>query len=511
VTPWEDLAAAADRAPTAPAATVHDSSVTYQQLREQAEGIARGLAAVGVVAGDRVTLHMTNSWELLASFYGCFRLGAIACPLNVRLTPAELGPMLGTIGPAAHLSQPALDPVTAQALAGIHRFVTGDPERGSGASSWDSLLEAGRAMDLPEVPPRTQPAVLFATSGTTGTPKFVAHSAATLAATAGTLTYEIVPGGRASLVMPPWVHAFGFYMCLSHVRRGTHVLGLSDADADAALDCLANYGCDWVAALPHSYVAMLSAQRQRPRQISNLRHLRTSGDVCPNGLQQECEDVFGTPLRQFWASTEIAGALTYGTRTGPVSRITPGTEIRIADDRHADVPAGESGELWVRGPSGFLGYWHGPGTIVAPEPDHWIATGDVFRTGSDGELCFLGRKKDIIVRGGSNVTPAEIEQVLERDPIVVSAAVVGQPDEVLGQRIVAFVEVTGEPDPAGIAAIATNAASVLADYKLPERVEVVEKLPRTAAGKIDRAALRDRTRSTTTQFPAEAWTASSPG
>jgi long-chain acyl-CoA synthetase len=493
VTPWDDLDdAAASHPPTVPAVTVDDVVCTYQQLRQEAEDVARGLTAAGVGSGDRVTLHMTNSRELLASYYGCFRVGAIACPLNVRLTLAELAPMLDTLGPAVHVTQPTLDPLTAPALVGVHRVVTGDPEPGNGASSWDSLLETGRAVDLPEAPQPTQPAVLFATSGTTGTPKFVAHSAATLAATADTLTYEIVPGGRASLVMPPWVHAFGFYMWLSHVRRGTHVLGLSDTDADAALDCLEKHECDWVAALPHSYIAMLSAQQQRPRQLGQLRHLRTSGDVCPNGLQQTCEDVFGTPLRQFWASTEIAGALTYGTRPGPVSRVTPGTEIRIVDDRDGEVPAGEAGELWVRGPSAYLGYWRAPDTIVAETPDRWVATGDVFKTEADGELRFLGRKKDLIVRGGSNVAPAEVEQVLERDPIVVSAAVVGQPDEVLGERIVAFVEVAGTPTPADVAALATTAAGALADYKVPEHIEVIEKLPRTAAGKIDRTALRDR-------------------
>jgi long-chain acyl-CoA synthetase len=494
VTPWEDLDAAADHAPTAPAVTVDDARFTYQQLRQEAQDVARGLTALGVGEGDRVTLHMTNSRELLASYYGCFRLGAIACPLNVRLTLAELRPMLDTIGPVAHLSQPALDTVTAEALTGVNRIVTGDLEPGKGASSWDSLLEIGRALDLPEVPQGTQPAVLFPTSGTTGTPKFVAHSATTLAATAGTLTYEIVPGGRASLVMPPWAHAFGFYMWLSHVRRGTHVIAVPDADADGALDCVEKYACDWVAALPHSYLAMLAAQHRRPRQINSLRHLRTSGDVCPHGLQQACEDVFGTPLRQFWASTEIAGALTYGTRPGPVSRITPGTEVKIVDDYGAEVPAGESGELWVRGPSACLGYWRRPGTIVVETADGWIATGDVFKTDA-GDLWFLGRKKDLIVRGGSNVAPAEIEQVLEQDPIVVSAAVVGQPDEVLGEKIVAFVELAGASTPADVAAIAATASSALADYKVPEKVEVVEKLPRTAAGKIDRAALRGWARS----------------
>lgn len=193
VTPWEDLDAAADHAPTAPAVTVGDARFTYQQLRQEAQDVARGLTALGVGEGDRVTLHMTNSRELLASYYGCFRLGATAWPLNVRLTLAELRPMLDTIGPVAHLSQPALDAVTAEALTGVNRIVTGDLEPGNGVSSWDSLLEIGRALDLPEVPQGTQPAVLFPTSGTTGTPKFVAHSATTLAATAGTLTYEIVP------------------------------------------------------------------------------------------------------------------------------------------------------------------------------------------------------------------------------------------------------------------------------------------------------------------------------
>jgi long-chain acyl-CoA synthetase len=210
--------------------------------------------------------------------------------------------------------------------------------------------------------------------------------------------------------------------------------------------------------------------------------------VCPIQLQVEFEAAFGAPLRNIWAATEVVGALTEGLRPGPVSRIAPGAQIRLVDDEGRDVPRGEVGEFLVRGPNVTVGYWAGPDRIDDATCDGWYRSGDLMRRGDGDELWFVGRKKDIIIRGGSNISPLEVERVLLSHPLVRDAAVFGVPDPVLGQRVAAIVQLSGGVSDGALGDILRDTRQKLADYKAPERLLAVDAVPRNSLGKVDRSA-----------------------
>ena len=210
--------------------------------------------------------------------------------------------------------------------------------------------------------------------------------------------------------------------------------------------------------------------------------------MCPIQLQVEFEATFGAPLRNMWGSTEVVGALREGSQPGPVTRIAPGAQIRLVDDEGRDVPRGEVGEFLVRGLYVTVGYWVAPDRIDDATRDGWYHSGDLMRQGEGDELWFASRKKDIIIRGGSNVSPVEVERVLLSHPLVRDAAVFGVPDPVLGQRVAAIVQLSSGAGAAALGAILNDTRRQLADYKAPERLWAVDAVPRNPLGKIDRRA-----------------------
>jgi acyl-CoA synthetase (AMP-forming)/AMP-acid ligase II len=234
----------------------------------------------------------------------------------------------------------------------------------------------------------------------------------------------------------------------------------------------------------------MERQKARPREVDSLRFSVTGGDVSPLSLQKEFPAVFGTPLHSVWAATETVGSLTYGLEDGPVSRIAKGAEVRLVDAAGLPVPSGETGELEVRGPNVSPGYWGGPGKIEGAPKDGWYRTGDLIRQDAKGDLWFVSRKKDIIIRGGTNISPVEVEHILlAAHPAVKDAAVVGVPDEVLGERVFGFVQLEPDAQNVKLADILATTKSQLADYKVPEQLKIIDKIPRNALGKIDRAVL----------------------
>jgi acyl-CoA synthetase (AMP-forming)/AMP-acid ligase II len=240
--------------------------------------------------------------------------------------------------------------------------------------------------------------------------------------------------------------------------------------------------------LPFMYAALLERQRKRPRRVSSLRYCTCAGDVCPIQLQVDFEAAFGAPLRNIWGATEVIGSLRPGLRPGAVSRVSPGAEIRLVDDEGREAPRGEVGEFLVRGPYVTVGYWVGPDRVDDATTDGWYHSGDLMRQGEGDELWFVSRKKDIIIRGGSNISPAEVEQVLLSHPLVDDAAVFGVPDPVLGQRVAAVVQLSSGAGDDALGTILKDAKRQLADYKAPERLLAVDAVPRNTIGKVDRRA-----------------------
>jgi long-chain acyl-CoA synthetase len=466
---------------------------TYRQLAHESERVAHGLWASGVRAGDRVVLHMKNRPEMLVAYYACFRLGAIAAPFRTAFTLAELAPMLERLRPALYIGESALYPnvaaVDAAVLPREKRVILDDADGMHGIQSWEVLKHAATA-DLP-IPASDEPAVLINTSGSTGQPKFVVHTQDTIAAMIPLFCKHL--GFRADdVVISPlqMAHGSGLFCSLSYVRAGVSFIMLQTGDGNSVLENIERYRGTWFLGFPYQYAGLLEAQQAKPRDVSSLRMCLTAADTCPIDLQKQVTAALRAPLYNFWGATEVCGQLTFGLQPGAVVRITEDADIRLVDENGADAAHGEVGELLIRGRNVFVGYWNDPVATAKCLKDGWYYTGDLMRRGDGDELWFVSRKKDIIIRGGTNISPAEVEEALVAcHPAVQEAAAVGKPDPVLGQRVFGFVKLANDAKDGVVAEILKNVSKRLAAYKVPDGLQVLEALPRNALSKVDRRML----------------------
>jgi long-chain acyl-CoA synthetase len=275
---------------------------------------------------------------------------------------------------------------------------------------------------------------------TTGRPKFVIHTLATLLKIAESYEHLDLDGYQVSALAMPMVHASGLFTMLAFVRFGVPFVLCERFDPDALLDAIERHRCTWLAGLPFMFTALLQRQRAHPRNVGSLRTCLSAGDVCPAQAQEQFPSVFGVPLRSFWAATEALGSLTYGLESGPVTGIVKGAQVRLVGDDKMPVSPGQVGELIVRGPHVTIGYWAGPGLIEGAPEGGWFHTGDLMRQDEKGILWFVSREKHLIIRGASNIAPVEVERVLMSHPAVRDAAVIGVPDPELGERVAGFVQ-----------------------------------------------------------------------
>jgi len=434
---------------------------------------------------------MPNRPEMVVALYACFRIGAIAVPMNVRLKAAELTPLLQRLRPALYIGHDDLSEVMHAIDASIlplhRRFMAGAAKDRCRGQPWEALLSNAAA--APHAVDAHSHAVLLPTSGTTGVPKIVTHTAATLAATADLLGSVGLRESRRAVVVVPLVHASGIFTLLTCMRFGVSMSILERFAPETVLDTIEAYRCDWMVGLPFMYHAMIEPQLNRPRKIDSLRCCVVVGDVCPPVLQRDFAATFDLALRSVWAASEAAGSLVFGLDPGALRLNMEGAEACLVDGAGAPVPPGEIGELLVRGPNVSIGYWVGPDVIKDAPRDGWWCSGDLMRQDEKGDLWFVSRKKDLIIRGGSNISPIEVERVLAAHPAVDDAAVVGMPDDVLGQRVVGVVQLKDGVTPAVVSAILEAARHQLADYKVPERLQTIAAIPRTTLGKTDRKAL----------------------
>jgi len=493
MTPINALFSNARNCPNKTAFIVGEAVWSYGRFAAEVDRMARALVARGVKTGDCVVFHMVNRPEVAAGYYACFRIGAIAVPLNIRLKTAELWPLLSRLQPTLYLGEaklyPEIEPIEVEILPSSARYVLG----GSGendARPWEQLFVDSDDMALPDMPADDIPALLLTTSGTTGVPKFVTHTPATLAAISGAFkVIGFAEKHHIAILAVPMAHSSGAMVFLAAVRYGVPFVLLDRFDPDEVLDAIERHRGTWFMGLPFMFSEIVRHQQMRPRRTASLRFCMSGGDVCPLELQEAFPTLFGIPLRSAWGMTETIGMLTYGLRPGPVSRIVPGSQVRLVDENGNQVPRGEAGELLLRGPKVTVGYWRGPGQIDDATEDGWLRTGDLMKWVGGDELWFVGRKKDLIVRGGSKISPVEVERVLCSHPAVRAAAVAGVADPVLGERVAAFVELAGGYGKGIVDDILRCARAQLADYKMPERLTVVDTIPRNALGKVDRRAL----------------------
>ncbi|HEX3405657.1 MAG TPA: AMP-binding protein, partial [Caulobacteraceae bacterium] len=461
-----------------------EERLTYRALDEEARRLAHRLIRAGVEPGDRVALHLLNGIALAVGYFGCFYAGAIAVPINTRFKTAEIAYVLGHSDASLYLGQPELLSEVASIGSDQHRvraFVF--DVRGFAAES-----ETPPRHTLPDVA-ADEPAAIFYTSGTTARPKGVTHSHRTALNVARAVGHR---SGDVTAIATPMVHMAGFSMLLGSLDvAGTAVMS-ARLDADRLLDDIATHRCTDMMTMPVMCQQLCEAQQARPRDVSSLRHCLAGGDGVSPTLKTTFAQAFGCPLHEIYGSTELGIIAANWSQTARLSSscgaAMPDVEIAIADP--IKDARGARGECLVRSPGLMIGYWNAPEATAAALKDGWFHTGDLVRQGPDGYLWFEGRRKEIIVHGGSNISPQEVEAVLYEHPGVREAGVVGAPDLIWGERVVAFVS----RSPGSCVDAAELIAFVgerLAAYKTPERVVFLEALPQSAVGKIERRALRE--------------------
>ncbi len=471
----------AERQPSKAAVRTADRSITYADLDNSVACLARHLLDRGLRPGDRVAVHWSNSIEIVQLLLAAFRAGLIAVPINLRLKAPEIAYMFEHSSTRICFSEPALAAVAEEARSG-------------GALEIVTQLPAVTANPgpLPKVDPAL-PAVILYTSGTTARPKGVTHTHRSLFETA--LLWASLPAGPDDTVLPitQLTHASGLIHLLVALHQGATRVLLRTFDPTAALDLIERFRCTHVWGLPAMLQFVVEEQARRPRDVSSVRSAGAGGDTVPAALQRRFQDVFAIQLREGYALTESC-LVTFNPladiRTGSIGPAAPGVDVRLVDLHGQDVPTGETGEILVRSPANCVGYWNDPAATARLFEDGWLHTGDLASCDEDGYYWFKGRLKQIIIRGGSNISPQEVEEALHRHPAVLEAGVVGAPHPVYGE-----VPVAGVALRAGHSVnedqLRAHARKLLADYKVPERVFFLAEVPKGLTGKVDRRSLRD--------------------
>jgi long-chain acyl-CoA synthetase len=263
-------------------------------------------------------------------------------------------------------------------------------------------------------------------------------------------------------------------------------------DPGGVLDAIEEFRCTALTCLPSLWHFILDEQARKPRRVSSLNTACAAGDAVPVALQDRFEMVFGVPLQEGYGMTESVplvvnpkGAIRSGSLGVPAEQV----EVRIVDLAGGDVPEGETGEMLVRSPANCVGYWNDPEATRAAIEADWLHTGDLASRDSEGYYWFRGRKKEIIIRAGSNISPQEVEEALYRHPGVLEAGVVGQADSVYGEIVVAFVVLRGgiQAEPSELREFAQKH---LADYKVPEKFVFLAEMPKSPTGKVHRRSLK---------------------
>jgi acyl-CoA synthetase (AMP-forming)/AMP-acid ligase II len=483
------------------AVVFEDRTWTFGDLDRLSRRYARGLAAAGVAAGDRVAVYAETSPEVLVALLGHYRLGVVHVPINTRYRAEELAHVLTDSGAKAVVVGAGTDGErvlheTARPPALSHLILLG----GEGDLAFERLVETDvpySEAGAPPAPTDADTAILVYTSGTTGKSKGVALSFRAIVENTLAVTglWRFEPSDRQAIALPLF-HVHG--LCLGvhgALLHGQTVLLFPRFDAAKIADAFAREGATVFQGVPTMYVRLLELLAARPEQAMALRRARlfTAGSAAlPADDFAAFEQSTGHRILERYGMSETLFTLSNpyeSRRPGTAGLPVPGCQVRIADEGGREAAVGEPGEVFVKSNGMMTGYWNKPAETAASFVNGWFATGDIAHRDAGGAVTIAGRKSvDLIKSGGFKISAREIEDVLRRHPRVKDVAVVGAPDRVWGQSVVAAVVVEGPalPEAQLLDELAAFCARHLADYKRPRAVRVLAELPRNALGKVQK-------------------------
>ncbi|MFI5510246.1 AMP-binding protein [Mycobacterium sp. NPDC051804] len=486
---------------------------TYAELNDDVDVIARGLMALGIDRGERVGIWAPNCPEWTIVQYATAKIGAILVNINPAYRTHELAYVLKQSGIRTLISATSfkssdyvsmVDEVRADAPDLRDVLYLGE--------DWQALVDKSHEVDVDDLRARmdslenTQPINIQYTSGTTGFPKGATLSHRNILNN-GYFTTELINfGPNDRLCIPvPFYHCFGMVMgnlgCTSH--GATMVIPAPAFDPALTLDAIEKERCTGVYGVPTMFIAMLGQPDLAQRDLSSLRTGIMAGSVCPVEVMKRCvNDMHMTELAIAYGMTETSPVSCQTLidddlerRTSSIGRAHPHVEIKIVDPENGEVvERGQPGEFCTRGYSVMLGYWEDAAkTEEAIDTDGWMHTGDLAVMRDDGYCNVVGRIKDMVIRGGENIYPREIEEFLYTHPDVDDAQVIGVPDAKYGEEVCAWVRMKPGKDPLDARALRDFASGKLAHYKIPRYVHVVDEFPMTVTGKVRKVEMRAET------------------
>jgi long-chain acyl-CoA synthetase len=478
-----------------PALAFEGRELTNVDQQRAANRLAHALRRRGVGPGDRVVVLLPNCPEVLQAYGAILKLGAVIVPVVFLLGPAEVRHILTHAEPRVVITAPELS----DKLEGWRGTVILVGGEAPGALGWESLVApepdsfalVGRAPD--------DIAVILYTAGTTGQPKGVALSHRNLESNARAAAglYEL-DRQQWALAVLPLSHSYGLTVMNAGNILGTRGVLLRWFNPELVLETIQRYRVQQMAGVPTMYIYLLNYPEAERFDTSSMRVWSSGAAPLPVEIVEPFEKRFGGRIQEGYGLTEaspVVSAHRYSgqRKLGSVGQAIPGVEVSIRDDEDRALPAGEVGEVSVRGENVMLGYYKMPEETARTIRNGWLRTGDMGRLDRDGFLYIVERKKDLIIRGGFNIYPREVEEVLYAHPAVAEAAVVGRPDALMGEEVLAFVVARrGETaSPEGIVAFCQER---LAKFKCPREVRVVDSLPKSPIGKILRKELRAQAR-----------------
>ncbi|MGW4704624.1 long-chain-fatty-acid--CoA ligase [Streptomyces sp. NPDC004285] len=478
------LVETAGRQPERPALRLGAQVITYAELDERSARAAALLRSEGVRPGDRVALMLPNVPEFVVLYYGALRAGAVVVPMNPLLKTRETEFHLTDSGAVVLFEwhQAPGEGAAGAAAAGVRHAAVEPAAFAAALARHEPPAEVADTAD-------EDMAVLLYTSGTTGRPKGAVLTHAGLRHNTEVNTVEIQRMTPEDVVVGclPLFHIFGQICTMSAaVRSGASLVLVPRFEPGAVLEAVARERATVFEGVPTMYAALL--QHPSDADVSTLRMCISGGASLPVEILHGFERRFGCPVLEGFGMSETSPVVTFNHPERPRKAGSIGTpirdvEVRLLDDEGQDVAPGAIGELAVRGPNVMKGYWNRPEETEAAIPDGWLRTGDLARADDEGYLYVVDRKKDMVIRGGYNVYPREVEEVLHEHPAVALAAVVGVPHPELGEEVAAAVVLRpgAEATPDELRAYVRER---VAAYKYPRRVWFVDRLPLGPSGKI---------------------------
>jgi acyl-CoA synthetase (AMP-forming)/AMP-acid ligase II len=502
------LAKAARQRPDAPAISHGGETLTYQQFRDRALAIGGNLRSRGLLEGDRVAFVLANSPRVLETIYGCFAAGLIVVPINARLHPLEIAYIVENSGADVLIHGPEYNAGIlehSRAFEGVHRICT---EEAEGARPFETLLDPAQALSQHLDADPEDPCWLFYTSGTTGRPKGATWTHRVVRVMLMNYLADVhnVQPGEVVLHAAPLSHGSGI-VALPAVARGASqvILETGSFNPKTLFAAIERHRVSHVAFLaPTQIVRMLEEFVPGEYDLSTLKAICYGGAPIYLEHLRRAIDTFGPVFAQIFGQGEAPITITGMSpaahaelhaagdpRLGSAGTTRTDVEARAVDEHGRALSPGEAGEIVVRGDVVMLGYWNNPEASADAIRDGWLHTGDVGYFDERGYLFLLDRAKDMIVSGGNNVYPREVEEVLVRHPAVANVVVVGIPDPYWGEAVHAVVvlEPGARVQPADLIAFC---GGFMAGYKKPKAVDFVDQLPVSGYGKVLRREVRER-------------------